>query len=376
MRPTPNPPPVLGPLQLIPDPKGTWVLPKAQKKDVCVFRALESTPGPTLTPHTMGQEEEVGFWVGLGSSWKDSSLQGCPSPLGLAGTGQRGPRPAQHEDDDCGGGGHVAHCGRHPRRVRSTPSVLTYLGTALLCPRPCSQGPPQALGSAHTSDALLEHSLPRLLLGCPSGHPAHTQGSATITPRPVSHPSVYRSHGHFFLSLGFLLPWGGLCLSWALVPALPWRGLLLAASQSWPANHPHPFPRSPAGDTPSQGPGQPSLLALGQLQSPMTLQTSEQVEAVPHNTTGLGGQDTHSGARTGQASSANEQWALLEGPAPPWTQRELGGLAAVVARPPPTGHMVLGVQSRGGHGPQEGVTLPLPRNGEALELTGRLAGPL
>ena len=64
----PQPPPVLGPLQLIPDPKGTWVLPKAQKTDVCVFRALESTPGPTLTPHTMGQEEEVGFWMGLGSS--------------------------------------------------------------------------------------------------------------------------------------------------------------------------------------------------------------------------------------------------------------------------------------------------------------------
>lgn len=59
-------------------------------------------------------------------------------------------------------------------RARSTPSVLTYIGTALLCSQPCSQGLPQALGSAHTSDDLLGHSLPRLLLGCPSGHPAHT----------------------------------------------------------------------------------------------------------------------------------------------------------------------------------------------------------
>lgn len=57
-----------------------------------MFRALEGTPGPTLTPpHIMQQEEEVGFSVGLGSSWKHSSLQGCPGPVGLARTGQRGP---------------------------------------------------------------------------------------------------------------------------------------------------------------------------------------------------------------------------------------------------------------------------------------------
>lgn len=92
-RPIPHLAPAPGPLQLIPDPKGTGALPKAQQKDVCVcvFRALEGTPGPTLTPHIMQQEEEVGFWVGLGSSWKHSSLKGCPGPVGLAGTGQRGP---------------------------------------------------------------------------------------------------------------------------------------------------------------------------------------------------------------------------------------------------------------------------------------------
>lgn len=187
-RPTPHPPPAPGLLQLISDPKGTWALPKARQMCVCVFRALEGTPGPTLTPHTMGQEEEVGFWVGLGSSWKDTSLQGCPGPVDLAGTGQRGPRPAQRADvpsSDCGG---RRTCGSlrtppAPRRVKSMPSVPTCLGTALLCPQPCSQGPPQALGSAHTSDALLEQVLPRLLLGGPSAHPAHTQGSATITPR-------------------------------------------------------------------------------------------------------------------------------------------------------------------------------------------------
>lgn len=48
-------------------------------------------------------------------------------------------------------------------------------------------------------------------------------------------------------------------------------------SHHHPAHHPHTFPRSPAGDTPSRGPGQPPVPALGQLQSPVTLQTNEQV---------------------------------------------------------------------------------------------------
>lgn len=102
----------------------------------------------------------------------------------------------------------------------------------------------------------------------------------------------------------------------------------------------------------------------GPAQSPMTLQTNEQVEAVPHNTTGLGG-GTHSGARTGQASSANR--LCSRGPVH-HGHRGAGGLAAVVARPPTAGHMVLGVQSRGHMAPGR-VTLPLPRNGEAVELT-------
>ena len=293
-----------------------------------MFRALEGTPGPTLTPNTMGQEEEVGFWVGLGSSWKDTSLQGCPGPVELAGTGQRGPRPAQRADvpsSDCGG---RRTCGSlwttpAPRRVRSTPSLPTYPGTALLCPQPCSHG-------AAAGPGLCTH------LRHPPG-----AGAAQAAPRtpfwpPCSHTGF--SHHH-------------------------------------PSNHPHTFPRSSAGDIPSRGPGQPPLPSLGQLQSPVTLQTKEQLEAVPHNTTGLGGQDTHSGARTGQASIANRQWARSRaqphrGRRGSWGPSSRGGPST------PYWPQGAGVQSQWGHGPQEGGTLLLPRNGEALELTGRLVGPL
>lgn len=257
--PPPNLPPAPGPLQLISDPKGTWALPKAQQKDVCVFRALEGMPGPTLTPHTMGQEEEVGFWVGLGSSWKDTSLQGCPGPVELAGTGQRGPRPAQRADvpsSDCGG---RRTCGSlwttpDPRRVRSTPSLPTYPGKALLCPRPCSHG-------AAAGPGLCTH-----LRHPPGAGPAQAAPRTPFRP-PCSHTGF--SHHH-------------------------------------PSNHPHTFPRSPAGDTPSRGPGQPPRPSLSQLQSPVTLQTKEQVEAVPHNTTGLGGAGhTQRGKdRTGQQSKS------------------------------------------------------------------------
>lgn len=202
-----------------------------------------------------------------------------------------------------------------PCRARSTPSMLTYLGTALLCSQPCSQpcsqGLPQALDSAHTSDALLGQSLPRLLLGCPSGHPAHTQFShhplSSVPSVCLQKPRPLPSLPWFSPSLGWTLP----AVSTCSCPAL--GGHLLAASQTWPANHPHTFPRSPAGDTPSQGPAQPPLLALGQLQSPMTLQTSEQVEAVPHNTTGLGGGAGHT-ERGKDGTGQQCKSALLEGP--------------------------------------------------------------
>lgn len=105
----------------------------------------------------------------------------------------------------------------------------------------------------------------------------------------------------------------------------------------------------------------------------MTLQTNEQVEAVPHNTTGLGGQDTHSGARTGQASSANRLCSRAQ-----CTMDTEGAGGPSSCGGPSTRYWShgAGCAVSGGHGPQEGVTLLLPRNGEAVELTGRLVGPL
>lgn len=150
-------------------------------------------------------------------------------------------------------------------------------------------------------------------------------------------------------------------------------------SHHHPAHHPHTFPRSPAGDTPSRGPGQPPVPALGQLQSPVTLQTNEQVEAVPHNTTGLGGQDTHSGARTGQASRANRQWACARaqphhGRRGSWGAQQLWWPIHPLLATWCWGAVPVGTRPAGGRDP--GGTLPLPRNGEALELTGWLAGLL
>lgn len=145
----------------------------------------------------------------------------------------------------------------------------------------------------------------------------------------MSRPSVCRSHGRSPLSLVFsFLGVDSACREHLFLPC---PGLGTSSL------HPRPgqrithtrSPRSPAGDTPSQGPGQPPLLALGQLQSPMTLQTNEQVEASSsqHHVAWGGRTHTHVGKDgTGQQCKS----ALLEAQCSPHTEAA-GGLAAVVA---------------------------------------------
>lgn len=85
--------PAPGPLQLGSlTRRGLGPCPRPSRRMcVCVFRALQGTPGPTLTPHIMQQEEEVGFWVDWGPPWKHSSLQGCPALWAWQGQGREGP---------------------------------------------------------------------------------------------------------------------------------------------------------------------------------------------------------------------------------------------------------------------------------------------
>lgn len=85
-RPTPHPPPAPGLLQLISDPKGTWALPKAQQKDVCV---CVQGPGGNAWPHPhpshYGAGRGGGLLGGTGVLLEGHLPAGLPRPRGLGG---------------------------------------------------------------------------------------------------------------------------------------------------------------------------------------------------------------------------------------------------------------------------------------------------
>ena len=113
-RPIPHLAPAPGPLQLIPDPKGTWALPKAQQKDVCVcsgpWRARRAPP--SLPPTLCSRKRRWAFRWDWGPPGSTAPCRAARALWAWHGQGREG--PADVPSSDCGGRGHVAHCRRSP----------------------------------------------------------------------------------------------------------------------------------------------------------------------------------------------------------------------------------------------------------------------